>query len=251
MTGVSKSVAGIDLGPSLENESTGVLLAHRIEECVWKVGRTREHWIRNSSKCECNSRLASLVEDCEVVVIDAPLCLESIKPWETLLISCPDLTVAMKPSFTYSILSHAWRAHSLLNLLTKPQAFEVFPASWFLLCEFDDTVVWKGEDTARQRKVDWFRKQISKLASERICSCGADCARPQTAAVHAPSSRNSATRSARNAVASSVSDRVAARGSSRRSIMPCPPDQTTRPRRHPERRSPAPRSHATSSPPQD
>jgi len=76
----------------------------------------------------------------------------------------------MKPSFTYSILSHAWRAHSLLNLLTKPQAFEVFPASWFLLCEFDDTVVWKGEDTARQRKVDWFRKQISKLASERICT---------------------------------------------------------------------------------
>ena len=89
------------------------------------------------------------------------------------------------------------------------------------------------------------------LASERICSCGADCARPQTAAVHAPSSRNSATRSVRNAAASSVSDRIAARGSSRRSIMPCPPEQTTRPRRHPERRSPAKRSHATSSPPQD
>lgn len=159
-------VAGIDLGPSLENESTGLQIARRSDDGVWTVGRTRDHWIRGRDGVDPNALLENAVRDCSIVVIDAPLKLRSEKPWERTLIESADLAASMKPSFTWAILSHAWRAHAFTRELPgEITACEIFPASWFWLCEFDDTVQWKADDTARVRKVAWFRSQCAKLSN--------------------------------------------------------------------------------------
>jgi predicted nuclease with RNAse H fold len=167
------AVAGIDLGPSLDNESTGVQIARRSAHTgVWVVTRTRDHWIRGRDQLEPNPVLANAVADCSVVVIDAPLRLRSEKPWERTLISLADLSDSMKPSFTWAILSHAWRAFALREELgrgrLKPSVFEVFPASWFWLCEFDDKIGWKADDTARDRKVAWFKHRCSDLGEDGL-----------------------------------------------------------------------------------
>jgi predicted nuclease with RNAse H fold len=111
--------------------------------------------------------LVSAVADCSVIVIDAPLRLRSEKPWERTLIDLADLSDSMRPSSTWAILGHAWRAFSLCEELNgrrpQPSVFEIFPASWFWLCEFDDAVRWKADDTARDRKVAWFHQQCATL----------------------------------------------------------------------------------------
>ena len=160
-------VAGIDLGPSPRNESTGLQIAEYAEDGSWLVTRKRDHWIREGDESDCNQALLGAVEGCLVVVIDAPLLLRTERPWERTLIECPDLSDSMKPSYTWKILSHAWRAHSVASELKRlenpPRLIEVFPAAWFWLCDFDDSVEWKGKDTFRQRKREWFCSRCDRI----------------------------------------------------------------------------------------
>jgi hypothetical protein len=43
--------------------------------------------------------------------------------------------------------------------------YEIFPASWFWLCEFDEEIEWKGNNSAnvRDRKILWFTNVIAVL----------------------------------------------------------------------------------------
>ena len=160
-------VAGIDLGPSLSNDPTGLQIAEFVEDGYWLVTRNRDHRIRRSDESQCNQALLNAIQGCSVVVIEAPLLLRSEKPWERTLIECPDLSDSMKPSYTWAILSHAWRAQAIANEFKRqensPRLIEIFPAAWFWLCEFGDSVEWKGKDTFRQRKRNWFCSRCERI----------------------------------------------------------------------------------------
>jgi len=162
--GIANTTAvGIDLGPACDNESTGVLVAGRSAE-GWKVQRDRAHWVRRRSTCQCNDFLASAINAANVAVIDAPLVLGASKSWEHALRGCPDLTDSMKPTFSGGIAGHMWRAAALRPLIHPTvRLAEIFPAAWFWLCEFDPSVDWKGEDSAKPRKRQWFKNRIDDL----------------------------------------------------------------------------------------
>ena len=57
-----------------------------------------------------------------------------------------------KPSTASAILGHAWRANSLVSEIRSQNAnagfYEIFPAAWFWLCDFDEKVAWKGKPSA-------------------------------------------------------------------------------------------------------
>ncbi len=162
-------IAGIDLGTSFKNESTGIVVAEKTEQKpVWTVGLVRSHYVRAGAQHDCNGKIAEAVKGADILAIDAPLLLASIKPWERALIACDGLDEAMVPSPTHQIIGHAWRAHALLQQVVGkagPKVFEVFPASWFWLCEFDASVAWKGDATAAGRKRAWFETQVKGLAA--------------------------------------------------------------------------------------
>jgi predicted nuclease with RNAse H fold len=169
-----QSVAGVDLGPSLVNDSTGVQIATWSgQEQRWIVKRSRGHRVKKGPQRDCNVRVAKEVAACSIVVIDAPLLLESEKPWETALMTCPGLTTSMRPSRTSGILSHAWRASDLLKIMsetTRGAVYEIFPACWFWLCEFDTDVKWKGDEKVKRRKIRWFRERNENLAQASVCT---------------------------------------------------------------------------------
>ena len=163
----SKTVTGIDLGPSLKNDSTGIMIGKKVEKKYWIVSNLRGHRINDDQNLlNPNTLLANIILDSNPVVVDAPLELKSTKDWERILIECNLLTNNMKPSFTYAILSHAWRAAELKhNLPTDVCLYEIFPASWFWLCEFDEEIEWKGNNSAnvRDRKILWFTNVLAIL----------------------------------------------------------------------------------------
>jgi len=164
-------VAGIDLGTSPDNKSTGVQLARKsVTTGVWTVARTIDHRLRKSTEPDPNALIVDIIRECSVAVINAPLFLRPLKPWEKTLVELPGLTASMKPVYTRAILGHAWRARALCNRLaveTKDRAsvYEIFPASWFWLCDFDTTVSWKGNKQATMPKVAWFRKRCEAVES--------------------------------------------------------------------------------------
>jgi hypothetical protein len=172
-------LAGVDLGPGLHNESTGLQFAERTEgEQKWVVTPSRVHRCSDEEE-KCNAKLINVIAKCPIAVIDAPLALGSTKCWETTLIQCEALDVRgdknwLKPSYTSAILAHTWRACVLKNLVEKrkrkTRLFEIFPASWFWLCEFDKEVRWKGDASAatRDRKVAWFGDVCLRLRKEQV-----------------------------------------------------------------------------------
>ena len=117
------------------------------------MARTRSHWIRGRDNLEPNTALANAVSGCSVLVIDAPLHLRSEKPSERQTHRVGGSGRFHEALVYLAILSHAWRAFALRSELCRltdchPIALEIFPASWFWLCEFDDTILWKGDETA-------------------------------------------------------------------------------------------------------
>ena len=172
-----KDVAGVDLGPSLRNESTGLLIAHRKANArSWIIEIHRQHRLHlerdRKNQHRCNTILAEQCRGCSVIVVDAPLFLESLKEWEQALIGCPGLTDAMKPSPTSAILSHAWRAKDLIRdceaINPALETYEIFPAAWFWLGDFDRDVEWKGDAAARPNKIVWFDTTVKRLRAQGI-----------------------------------------------------------------------------------
>lgn len=159
----AKCVAGIDLGIALHNASTGIQVAEKDPQSAqWVVTPRRRHRIKaGQDERTCNTMIQQTVAGCSICVIDAPLSLLSVRDWENILIGCSCLPKPMKPSTTSAILSHAWRANSLVSEIRSQNAnvglYEIFPAAWFWLCDFDKNVPWKGKpsaaNTARKIKV--------------------------------------------------------------------------------------------------
>ena len=161
-------VIGVDLGPACHNRSTGVLVARK-ESGQWKISRSHEHRERKRDHADCNRDLAKVIRRFPIAVVDAPLCLGSSKKWEKSLQSCEGLTDSMLPSASGTIGSHMWRAAALLPLLEETtKLYEIFPAAWFWLCDFDEDVSWKGDTSAIERKLSWFESVVKKVNAKGV-----------------------------------------------------------------------------------
>ena len=162
-------VAGIDLGTSLRNASTGIQVAEKDPQSAqWVVRPQRKHRIEaDQDERTCNTMIQQAVAGCSICVIDAPLSLLSVRDWENILIGCNCLPKPMKPSTASAILGHAWRANSLVSEIRSQNAnvgfYEIFPAAWSWLCDFNKKVAWKGKPSDANTAPHSIHTPISPL----------------------------------------------------------------------------------------